>query len=138
MKADPSLISEAIENLVLNATDASPDDVHVRIGYDSVRTSVFVAIEDRGPGIQQAHQPRAFDPGFTTRDGGNGYGLSICRRIPTAHRESIHLTSLEGVGTVVRFDLPIDFEVESDKEALHLQRRATEESGDPIAEEFIR
>ncbi len=139
VKADGAMIAETITNLLLNALAASQNDepVRVQVGYDAAGTTVYIEVEDRGAGIPEDVQPRVFDPGFSTREKGNGYGLSICRRIVSAHRGTIRFQSSAGRGTVFRVDLPIDFEVHSEKEALRLQRSSAETGGDPVADEFI-
>jgi len=65
-----------------------------------------VEIEDDGPGISDDHLQYIFDPGFTTKKQGNGYGLSIARRIVHAHHGELRVKSRLGHGTVFRLDLP--------------------------------
>ena len=140
VKADGAMLREAVTNLALNAIDAVPDDgrVAIQVGVDGERNSVYIEVEDNGPGIPEELQRRIFDPGFSTREQGNGYGLSICSRIVAAHRGTLRLISQEGAGAVFRIDLPIDFEVSSEEDSIGLQRTATEGSRDPIAEEFVK
>jgi signal transduction histidine kinase len=139
VKADAVMLGEAVTNLVLNAVQATEPDgrVSVQTGFDPQRTSVFIEIEDNGPGIPELEQTRIFDPGFSTREKGNGYGLSICSRIVSAHRGSLRLISQEGAGAVFRIDLPVDFEVISEEETIRWQRSTGEPSSHPIAEEFL-
>jgi PAS domain S-box-containing protein len=70
----------------------------------SAYVSVFVA--DTGPGIPKENQERIFEPFFTTKPNGTGVGLSISRRIVTAHKGIIQLTSFPG-GTVFQVQLPV-------------------------------
>ena len=74
VKADAIMLREAITNLVLNALQATDKEgrVSVQTGFDAARTSAFIEIEDDGPGIPEAEQARIFDPGFSTREKGNG------------------------------------------------------------------
>lgn len=139
VKADAIMLREAITNLVLNALQATDKEgrVSVQTGFDPARTSAFIEVEDDGPGIPEAEQSRIFDPGFSTREKGNGYGLSICSRIVSAHRGSLRLISREGAGAVFRIDLPIDFEVTSEGETIGWQRPSGDRSSHPIAEEFL-
>jgi tetratricopeptide (TPR) repeat protein/two-component sensor histidine kinase len=139
VKADAVMLREAFNNLVLNALQATELDGHVSVqtGFDPQRTSVFIEVEDDGPGIPEAEQNRIFDPGFSTREKGNGYGLSICARIVSAHRGSLRLISQEGAGAVFRIDLPMDFEVMSEEETIRWQRPSGDGSSHPIAEEFL-
>ena len=139
VKADSGMIREAVTNLVLNAlqaTDAS-NHVSVQTGFDRARTSVFIEVEDDGPGIPESEQSRVFDPGFSTRSDGNGFGLSICSRIVSAHRGTLRLISREGAGAVFRIDLPVDFELLSEAETIRWQRSSGDRSSHPIAEEFL-
>jgi nitrogen-specific signal transduction histidine kinase len=140
VKADAAMLSEAVTNLALNAIDAVSDDgrVVIQVGADGERNSVYIEVEDNGPGIPDDLQQHIFDPGFSTREHGNGYGLSICSRIVSAHRGTLRLISQEGAGAVFRIDLPIDFEVSSEEDSIGLQRNLTDASRDPIAEEFVK
>lgn len=139
VKADAAMLSESVTNLVLNAIDAIPESgrVAIQVGADGERNSVYIEVEDNGPGIPDELQQRIFDPGFSTREQGNGYGLSICSRIVAAHRGTLRLISQEGAGAVFRIDLPIDFEVSSEEESIGVQRTLADASSDPIAEEFV-
>lgn len=140
IKADAAMLSESVTNLVLNAIDAVSDAgrVAIQVGTDGERNSVYIEVEDNGPGIPDDLQKRIFDPGFSTREQGNGYGLSICSRIVAAHRGTLRLISQEGKGAVFRIDLPIDFEVSSEEDSIGLQRPLADKSRDPIAEEFVK
>jgi len=53
-----------------------------------------------------------FDPGFTTKQSGSGYGLSIARRIALAHHGDLRVKSKVGHGSVFRLDIPVNFEAE--------------------------
>lgn len=139
IKADAGMLHEAVTNLVINAIDAVPSNgqISVQVGADQDRNSVFIEVEDNGPGIPEELQTHIFDPGYSTREQGNGYGLSICSRIATAHRGTLRVISQPGAGAVFRIDLPVDFEVSSEEDSIGLQRSLPDASRDPIAEEFI-
>jgi signal transduction histidine kinase len=57
-----------------------------------------VVVEDRGPGVAPEVLPRAFEPGFSGRDGGTGMGLYIARAIADRYGWSLHLQNREGGG----------------------------------------
>ena len=139
VKVDPGMLREAVTNLILNALDAVDEDgaVTVQAGYDNKRASVFVEVEDNGPGISEAIQARIFDPGFSTKEKGNGFGLSICSRIVSAHRGSLRMISRPGAGAVFRIDLPVDFELASGTESIGWSGDPISTSRLPLAEEFI-
>ena len=140
VKADAGMLSEAVTNLTLNAIEAIEDNgvVTVQVGADTERSSVYIEVEDNGPGIPENLQTRIFDPGFSTRERGNGYGLSICSRIAAAHRGTLRVISRPGAGAVFRIDLPVDFEVSTQQDSIGLQHSVPDTSRDPIAEEFIQ
>jgi signal transduction histidine kinase len=46
---------------------------------------VLVAVKDSGPGLAPASLERLFEAFYTTKPGGLGMGLSICRSIIDAH-----------------------------------------------------
>ena len=71
---------------------------------------VFIEVEDDGPGIAEEQLKHIFDPGFTTKDRGNGYGLSIARRLVQAHHGDLRAKSQPGHGAVFRLDLPLNFD----------------------------
>ena len=140
VKADAGMLSEAVTNLTLNAIEAVENNgvVRVQVGADTERSSVYIEVEDNGPGIPENLQTRIFDPGFSTRERGNGYGLSITSRIAAAHRGTLRVISRPGAGAVFRIDLPVDFEVSTQQDSIGLQHSVPDTSRDPIAEEFIQ
>jgi signal transduction histidine kinase len=76
-------VSDIVSNLVVNALEASPEGaaVRVRVSRDSGGDhSVFLTVEDDGPGIPPDLREKIFQPFFTTRPGGTGLGLAIVAR----------------------------------------------------------
>ncbi|HIC68414.1 MAG TPA: hypothetical protein EYO90_02660, partial [Candidatus Latescibacteria bacterium] len=86
--------------------------------HDPEAAVVFIEVEDDGPGIASEHIEHVFDPGFTTKKQGNGYGLSIARRIVHAHRGELRVKSRVGHGSVFRLDVPVNAEVDIGPESL--------------------
>ena len=113
VEADERMLREAITNLCLNALEILEENHGGRVvlgaGYDEEQSLVFIEVEDDGPGIEEEHLELIFEPGFTTRERGNGYGLSIARRIVQAHQGVLRVKSRKGHGTVFRLDLPLNF-----------------------------
>jgi len=96
-------------NLFLNALQAiSPTGkVVVEAEYLSLENMVEVGVIDDGPGIPKEYRRRVFDHFFTTKVGGTGLGLSLCRAIVKQHRGEIQVDCPVGGGTRVSVKLPI-------------------------------
>src|SRR5262245_16681296 len=88
--ADRTQLQQVIVNLAVNALQATAQAgsggrvISVRTAAPDPET-LRCSVEDSGPGIDSEHLPRLFDTFFTTKDGGMGMGLSICRSIVEAH-----------------------------------------------------
>lgn len=99
---------QVLVNLLRNAVDALSDCETRDIAVLARRLDGFVeiAVADTGPGIDQSIASRLFDAFATSKDGGMGLGLSICRTIVEAHGGKISAESRSGGGTVFRFTVP--------------------------------
>jgi C4-dicarboxylate-specific signal transduction histidine kinase len=94
VRADRLLIEQAALNLVRNAVEAVQDlpaerrrvTVATRIESDG---SATLAVSDLGDGVPPEVTGRLFDPFVTTKRGGLGLGLSICRSVVEAHGGAI-------------------------------------------------
>jgi len=108
--ADPNQLKQALLNIYLNAQQAMPHGGTLRVGIltdpDDQRTSL--RISDTGRGISAENLRRIFDPFFTTRARGTGLGLSIARRIVESFGGVILVESIEGHGTTVTIQLPME------------------------------
>src|SRR4029453_10894643 len=67
---------------------------------------VRLCVEDSGNGIDPANVNRLFDAFYTTKSGGMGLGLSICRSIVEAHGGRISASNHGGGGARFAFTLP--------------------------------
>lgn len=110
-RADRVQLQQVILNLTLNAIEAMAGiegDRRLTISARSTAVDgLLVAIADCGPGIAAQDRERIFDSFFTTKAGGVGIGLSICRSIIDAHAGRLWADAQEPSGAVLRFTLPI-------------------------------
>lgn len=101
-------MDRALWNVAANACQAMPKGGVVRIRVHGSDDAVTLSIEDEGGGIPEEVRHRIFEPFFSHgKAEGIGLGMLIARKIVEEHGGSIAVDSEEGVGTVVRFELPL-------------------------------
>jgi DNA-binding response OmpR family regulator len=108
----PSLLNQALMNLIANAIDAiGQADEHGKLVIfgGAVGDSYSLRITDSGCGIPEHLRERVFDPFFTTKEigQGTGLGLSITYSIVKKHGGTLQLLPAEGGGTVAEISLPL-------------------------------
>jgi len=116
LSIDPSLIEDAILNLIINAIEAVPDDGRVRVEIrkelndsepEHIQDEAIIEVSDNGCGIAAEDLTRIFNPFFTTTDGGTGLGLPAVRRIVRVHGGRIDVSSTIGEGSTFTIRLPV-------------------------------
>jgi signal transduction histidine kinase len=110
VRGDRVQLQQVILNLMANGADAM-DRVARELRELSLRTTaegtgVCVAVKDVGVGIDPRIAGRIFDTLFTTKPGGMGMGLAICKTIIEAHRGRIAARPNHDRGTTFQFTLP--------------------------------
>ena len=107
LQADRVQIEQVLINLVRNAREACNAVEWDECIGPRIEVSVFhhpewrvaVSVADNGEGILPEVLDKIFVPFFTTKEGGSGIGLSLCRQIMHLHGGSITATSTPGTGT---------------------------------------
>ncbi|MXR42288.1 PAS domain-containing protein [Halobaculum sp. WSA2] len=97
--ADMGRLLQLLENLFRNAVEHGGADVHVVV--ESIPGGFAVA--DDGPGVPPEDREDAFEHGFSSRDDGTGFGLSIVRTIAEAHGWTVSLTESASGGARFEF-----------------------------------
>lgn len=104
---DRDLLAVALENLVRNALEASPDGGRIVVRARRRGGEVVVEVEDEGQGIDPRNRERVFEDFFTTKAEGSGLGLAYVRRIARAHGGDASLeTPAKGRGTLIAMRFP--------------------------------
>ncbi len=101
-------IQQVLVNLIRNAIEAMLNSAvrSLTISTQSGPEFLTVCIEDTGSGISDALASQLFQPFVTSKQGGMGIGLSICRTIIKSHGGRIQFEPGEEAGTIFRFTLP--------------------------------
>jgi signal transduction histidine kinase len=105
-------LQQVIINLVMNGIEAMqsvtdrPRELVIRSGQDET-SQVLVSVTDCGVGISAENADRLFNAFFTTKSGGMGIGLSICRSIVEAHGGRLSASGNDGPGATFQFVLPL-------------------------------
>ncbi len=95
---DRRLISQALTNVIKNATEAIAAVPTAELGKGSIRVfaaresdDVVIDVVDNGIGLPKEHRNRLLEPYVTTREKGTGLGLAIVGRIVEEHGGTIEL-----------------------------------------------
>jgi C4-dicarboxylate-specific signal transduction histidine kinase len=111
LHADRVQLQQVMMNLILNAIHAMSGVERARLLV--VRTALAdnsgtlrISVEDNGTGIAAHIAGRLFEPLFSTKPGGTGIGLGICRAIVGAHGGRIWSASRQPHGTAFHVSLP--------------------------------
>jgi signal transduction histidine kinase len=111
VRGDRVQLQQVVLNLILNAVEAmgSAREGPRELSISTVQTranSILVAVRDSGPGIDPENIERVFEAFYTTKSGGVGMGLSICRSIIDAHGGRLWAEANEPRGAAFQFTLP--------------------------------
>jgi PAS domain S-box-containing protein len=115
--ADRVQLQQVIINLMMNGIEAMqsvtdrPRELVIRSRRNG--TQVLVSVTDGGVGISAENTDRLFNAFFTTKAGGMGMGLSICRSIIEAHGGRLWATANEPHGAIFQFTLPVNADTAS-------------------------
>jgi PAS domain S-box-containing protein len=112
IQGDRVQLQQVMLNLIINAVEAmsgasdGPRELLISTGASDAG-DVRVAVRDSGPGLTPASLERLFEPFCTTKPGGLGLGLSICRSIIEAHSGRLWVSANVPRGATFQFTLPV-------------------------------
>ena len=106
--ADADQLEQLLINLLRNAADACLEvgGGTASVSWRKTRAGLEIAVDDKGPGL--SNTSNLFVPFFTTKPGGSGIGLVLCRQIAEAHGGSLTLENRKDTrGCRARLTLPV-------------------------------
>ena len=110
VQGDRVQLQQVLLNLIINAIEAmrdvGEDERELLIGTRNEPDGVSVEVRDSGPGFAPAALERVFEAFYTTKPGGLGLGLSICRSIIEAHNGRLWASANLPRGASFQFALP--------------------------------
>jgi putative PEP-CTERM system histidine kinase len=105
---DQEQMHKVLENLLMNAYDATGNDGQISVATSSQDNWVEISVSDTGCGISKEFMERnLFRPFQTTKKQGMGIGLYHCKTIIDAHGGKLNVESEEGKGSVFKILLPL-------------------------------
>jgi signal transduction histidine kinase len=116
IRGDRIQLQQIVLNLIMNAVEPMSDvskgsrDLLISTAED-IPNGVLVTVRDSGPGLNPESLERLFDPFHTTKPGGMGMGLSICRSIIEAHGGQVWAARNLPEGATFHFSAPLHEEI---------------------------
>ena len=101
--SDGDRVLQIISNLLSNAFRWTPDGGRIEVELSATDGTVYVAVDDSGPGIPPVERERIFRPFWSRDGGGTGLGLAIARELAAALGGRIRLETSSEQGS--RFEL---------------------------------
>ena len=105
--ADKEQLQQVLVNLIKNADEANRvkhNESNVSLQWHKNAQWVVISITDEGAGIQNTDN--LFVPYYSTKKGGSGIGLVLCRQIVRNHGGELSLSNREDSGVVAQIKLP--------------------------------
>ncbi|MGZ6144238.1 MAG: ATP-binding protein [Myxococcales bacterium] len=108
VRGDPVWLRRALENLIGNAVQHSPEGARVVVQIAGEAKGFVATVRDEGPGVDPAIRDRVFERFTTTRhgEGGTGLGLAIVRAVAELHGGTAQLRESGAGGSVFALALP--------------------------------
>ncbi|HPR62667.1 MAG TPA: histidine kinase dimerization/phospho-acceptor domain-containing protein [Thermoanaerobaculia bacterium] len=89
-RMDPSHFRQIMENLLMNACDATKGTSPVEVKIQEQGKYIITEVTNRAENVQASDLDSFFTPFYTTKSGGSGLGLSVCKKLAEANGAILH------------------------------------------------
>ncbi|MEQ1922319.1 MAG: sensor histidine kinase, partial [Pyrinomonadaceae bacterium] len=113
INADKNALTQAVQNLLINAAKYSNGGTKMRVNAENGGGNIKISVEDEGIGISKSDLRQVFEPFYRSREvvdaqiHGNGLGLSLVKQIIEAHGGKVTASSEPGKGSTFAIELPV-------------------------------
>ncbi|MFH0827811.1 MAG: ATP-binding protein, partial [Candidatus Omnitrophota bacterium] len=107
LSADKEQMFMLFHNIIKNALQAMNNKGKVVLTINKEEGLAKISFVDTGAGVSPENMAKLFQPLFTTKERGFGFGLLICKMIVEKHQGTINMESEVGKGTVVKITFPL-------------------------------
>jgi len=107
--SDGDRVLQIISNLLSNAFRWTPDGGRVGLELSATDGTVYVVVDDSGPGIRPSERERIFRPFWSRGGGGTGLGLAIANELALALGGHLRLESSAESGSRFELALPANW-----------------------------
>ncbi len=104
---DPAMMRRVFSNLITNALQSMPEGGKLTITGYKYQDTALINVRDTGEGIPEENLSKIFQPLFTTKPRGQGFGLPVCRRLVEAHGGNLTVESKVGKGSTFTVKIPL-------------------------------
>ena len=106
VETDPSYLMQIVTNLFNNACEATRSGGSVRIHVATTDSHIAVTVTDTGTGIDAETIEKIFEPLYTTKARGTGFGMATVKLLSERLDGTVAIDSVQGQGTRVRVTFP--------------------------------
>lgn len=110
-KLDFGLMEQVIYNLVINATQHTPENTSITIQAEYEKDRLVITVTDNGTGFPPHELDNVFTNFYSLKDsksGRMGLGLSIVKGFVEAHKGTVHLKNLPVCGSKFTIEIPTE------------------------------
>jgi signal transduction histidine kinase len=116
VRGDAEQLRGVFLNLFLNACDVMPDGGLLEVASEmsdepeETGRKIRVYVADSGPGVPPEHREKIFEPFFSTKNDGTGFGLALAQQVVEEHGGTLRLEQPDAAtrGAVFAVELPLE------------------------------